>query len=52
MIVRRITAGERRRAEEIFSIAFETPWQEEAYRTEKYAAFLDDDETMTSCLSI
>lgn len=52
MIVRRITAGERRRAEEIFSIAFETPWQEEAYLTEKYAAFLDDNETMTSCLSI
>lgn len=52
MIVRRITAGERRRAEELFSIAFETPWQEEAYPTEKYAAFLDDDETMTSCLSI
>lgn len=52
MIVRRITAGEQRRAEELFSIAFETPWQEEAYPTEKYAAFLDDDETMTSCLSI
>lgn len=52
MIVRRITAGERRRAEELFSIAFETPWQEEAYPTEKYAAFLDDNETMTSCLSI
>lgn len=52
MIVRRITAGERRRAEEIFSIAFETPWQEEAYPTEKYAAFLEDNETMTSCLSI
>lgn len=52
MIVRRITAGERRRAEELFSIAFETPWQEEAYPTEKYAAFLDDNETMTSCLSV
>lgn len=52
MIVRKITAGERRRAEELFSIAFETPWQEEAYPTEKYAAFLDDNETMTSCLSI
>ncbi|MFG6358898.1 MAG: GNAT family N-acetyltransferase [Acetatifactor sp.] len=52
MVVRRITAGERRRAEEIFSIAFETPWQEETYPTEKYAAFLEDDETMTSCLSI
>lgn len=52
MIVRRITAGERRRAEEIFSIAFETPWQEEAYPTEKYAAFTEDGETMTSCLSV
>ncbi len=52
MIVRRITAGERRRAEELFSIAFETPWQEEAYPVEKYAAFLDDNETMTSCLSV
>lgn len=52
MIVRKITAGEQRRAEELFSIAFETPWQEEAYRTEKYAAFLDDNETMTSCLSV
>lgn len=52
MIVRRITARERRRAEELFSIAFETPWQEEAYPTEKYAAFLDDNETMTSCLSV
>lgn len=47
-----ITAGEQRRAEELFSIAFETPWQEEAYPTKKYAAFLDDNETMTSCLSI
>lgn len=52
MIVRKITAGERRRAEELFSVAFETPWQEEAYPTEKYAAFLDDNETMTSCLSV
>lgn len=52
MIVRRITAGEQRRAEELFSIAFETPWQEEACPAEKYAAFLDDNETMTSCLSI
>lgn len=52
MIVRKITAGENRRAEELFSVAFETPWQEEAYRTEKYAAFLDDNETMTSCLSV
>lgn len=52
MSVRKISAGEQRRAEEIFSVAFETPWQEEAYPTEKYAAFLEDDETMTSCLSI
>lgn len=52
MIVRRVTAEENRRTEELFSIAFETPLQEDAYPTEKYAAFLDDNETMTSCLSV
>lgn len=55
MIVRKVTEKERRRTDELFSIAFESPLleeQEDAYPLEKYAAFLDDNETMTSCLSV
>lgn len=52
MIVRKIKPEERRRTEELFSIAFATPLSEDAYPLEKYAAFLDDNETMTSCLSV
>lgn len=59
MIVRKIKPGEVKRTNELFSIAFEIPYQEpsgapsreNAYQLEKYAAFEDDNETMTSCLS-
>lgn len=58
MVVRKIKPGEVRRTSELFSIAFEIPFEEpsgapsreNAYQLERYAAFEDDNETMTSCL--
>ncbi|MCH4193220.1 MAG: GNAT family N-acetyltransferase [Butyrivibrio sp.] len=70
MIVRKIRPEEFKRTEELFSVAFEFPYdcdqdertryhekdrnpqsREDAYLLEKYAAFEDDDETMTGCVS-
>lgn len=70
MIVRKIHPWEWKRTGELFSAAFEVPYEEtrdamvafeeakgspksreDAYLLDKYAAFEDDGETMTSCLS-
>ena len=55
MIIRKIYPGEVKRTEELFSVAFETAYEEkrdpEIRYQEKYAAFEDDDQTMMCCLT-